>query len=167
MSMKTPASEVRIAKGIAYKIIAKKSLRTVVALAVLAAIIYAVIASTMTRYVATNLGTVKVVSANFPGGQALPGTQILIDPKGNYDNMPWTNIFMAITPHDSTMKVNVVAGPFGKVDWPKYGIDREKTALLNNEYLFECVEGCNPDSNQFGITLPSWIMGIPVAEVGQ
>lgn len=164
MSLRTPVSEVRIAKSVAYKIIAKKGLRAIVGLLIFAVIVYVIIASTMTRYVATNLGTMKVVSTNFPGGYALPGTQVVIDPTGNLDNKPWTNLVTAITPHASTMKVEIVAGPFGNQDWAKYGIERSADDKLNNEYIFECLEGCDPSGNKFGIMDPSWIMGVPVLE---
>lgn len=164
MSLTTPASEVRIAKSVAYKIIAKKGLRAIVGLVIFSAIVYAVIASTMTRYVATNLGTVKVVSTNFPGGYALPGTEVLIDPTESFDNKPWTNLVMALTPHSTTMKVEIIAGPFGNQDWGKYGIERSADDKLNNEYIFECLEGCDPSINKFGVMNPSWIMGVPVLE---
>lgn len=164
MSLRTPASEVRIAKNVAYKIIAKKGLRVVIGLMIFAAIVYAIIASTMTRYVATNLGSMKIVSTNFPGGHAVPGTQLLIDSTGDFDNKPWTNLFMAIAPHPSTMKVEIVAGPYGTQDWDKYGIEGTSEDKLNNEYIFECLEGCDPDGNKFGIMSPSWIMGVPVLE---
>lgn len=159
------ASEVRIAKKIAYKIWAKKALRAILGLFVVALIGYALIASTMVRFVPTNLGVVEVVSPNFPGEQANAGTVVLIDPTKSYDpENIFTNLLMAMSPHSNVLKVEILEGPYGAAHWEKYGIDRAEDAPLDGEYIFECLEGCGggEDAITYGVMDPLWILGIPV-----
>jgi len=159
------ASEVRIAKKIAYKIWAKKALRAILGLFVVALIGYALIAATMTRFVPTNLGVVEVVSPNFPGGQANPGTVVLIDPTKSYDPKNiFTNLLMAISPHANVLKVEILEGPYGTTNWDKYDIDRAEDSPLDGEYVFKCLEGCGQgeDTITYGAMDPLWILGVPV-----
>lgn len=161
MSINTAASEVRIAKTIAYQVIAKKAVRAVLWLALVAAVVYLIIAASMTRYVATDLGTLKLVSANFPGGQAQAGTVVAIDPKGGHDDSIFKNLSTAFTPHGGIVIGEIVQGPYGEPSWADYGILRESKDKLANEYIFKCLEGCDSETS-FGVINSSQIMGIPV-----
>jgi len=161
VSSNQAASEVRIAKSIGYRIIAKKAVRAVLWLLLLAVVVYVIIAGSMARYVATDLGTLKIVSTNFPGGQATSGTAVAIDPEGGQDRSFLKNILTAATPHGGVLIGEIVEGPFGSPDWDAYGIDREQDAKLSNEYIFKCVEGCEVEGS-FGVVSNDQIMGIPV-----
>lgn len=161
MSANIAASEVRIAKSIGYRIIAKKAVRAVLWLLVLAVLIYGVIASTMARYVATDLGTLKVVSTTFPGGQATEGTAVVIDPEGGHTGNPLNNLLTAVTPHGGILIGEIVQGPFGTPDWATYGIDRDADEPLSSEYIFRCLEGCEVEGS-YGVIAEDQIMGIPV-----
>ena len=161
MSSNQAASEVRIAKAIGYKIIAKKAVRAVLWLIVLALIVYAIIAASMARYVATDLGTLKIVSTNFPGGYAQPKAIVAIDPEGGYDGNPLRNLQAAVTPHGGVVIAEVVEGPFGSPDWSSYGIKRTSDDKLNDEYIVKCIEGCGKDT-KFLVPRADQIMGIPV-----
>lgn len=163
MSSNQSASEVRIAKAIGYRIIAKKAVRAVLWLILLAVVVYGIIASSMTRYVATDLGTLKIVSTNFPGGHAQPGTVVAIDPSGGHDGSPLANLLTAITPHSGILIGEIVEGPFGAPDWASYELEMERDAKLSNQYIFRCLEGCG-EVDGYGIIKPQQIMGIPVVE---
>ena len=160
MSSNQAASEVRIAKSIGYRIIAKKAVRAVLWLIVLALVVYAAIAGSMARYVATDLGTLKIVSTNFPGGQATPGTAVVIDPEGGYDRSFLKNLLTAVTPHGGVLIGEVIEGPFGAPDWSAYGIEAEPEQKLSDEYIFRCIEGC--ETERFYVVDAEQIMGIPV-----
>lgn len=161
MSVNPVASEVRIAKSIGYRLVAKKAVRAVLWLIVLAIVIYAIIASSMTRYVATNLGTLKVVSSNFPGDQAQKDTVVAIDLAGGYDDNPLKNLLTAVTPHRSVLIGKIVEGPYGSPDWKSYGIEKPSDAKLSNQYIFECLQGCEA-KGVYGVVGNDQIMGIPV-----
>lgn len=160
MSVNQVASEVRIAKSIGYRLVAKKAVRAILWLIVLAAVIYAIIAASMTRYVATNLGTLEIVSSNFPGGQAQKGAVVAVDLEGGYDDNPLKNLLTAVTPHSSVLIGKVVEGPYGSPDWKSYNLKRPSDSKLSNEYIFECVRGCK--AGTYGIMRDDQIMGIPV-----
>lgn len=161
MSINPAASEVRIAKTIGYQIIAKKAVRAVLWLILLAVVIYGIIASSMTRYVSTDLGMLKIVSTNFPGGNAQPGTVVAIDPQGGYDGGVLSNLLAAVTPHSGIVIGEIVHGPYGSVDWAAYEIDREKDYKLSDQYIIKCIEGCETEGS-FGLIGKEQIMGIPV-----
>lgn len=161
MSSNRAASEVRIAKSIGYRIIAKKAVRAVLWLILLAVVVYAIIAGSMARYVATDLGTMEIVSTNFPGGQAKAGTTVAIDPAGGQDQSFLKNILTAATPHGGVVVGKIVEGPFGSPDWSAYKINREAGDKLTNEYIFKCIEGCETKGS-FGVVENDQIMGIPV-----
>jgi len=163
VSTNQSAPEVKIAKAIGYRIIAKKAVRTVIWLIVLAAVVYAIIASSMARYVATNLGTMEIVSTNFPGGYAQPKTVVAIDGQGGYkDNNPLQNLKAAVTPHRDVIVGEVQVGPYGTPDWSSYGFKgMDSKDNLSNQYIVKCLEGCSGDSD-FRIVRADQIMGIPV-----
>jgi hypothetical protein len=161
VSSNQAASEVRIAKSIGYRIIAKKAVRAVLWLILLAAVVYVIIAGSMARYVATDLGTLKVVSTNFPGGQATAGTAVAIDPQGGQDDSFLKNLLTAVTPHGGVLIGEIVEGPFGSPDWESYGIDLGSDDKLSNSYVFKCLEGCEVEGS-YGVVENDQIMGIPV-----
>lgn len=160
MTSTPAASEVRIAKSIGYRIIAKKSVRAILWLMVLAVVVYGFIASSMTRYVATDLGTLKVVSPNFPGGNASKGTLVAIDPAGGHDGSILKNLQTSVTPHGGILIAEVVEGPYGSPKWKNYDLKMDKDRVLSNEYVVKCVEGCQ--DLDFGVVRSDQIMGIPV-----
>lgn len=161
MSTNPAASEVRIAKHIGYRIIAKKAVRAVLWLLVFALAVYGIIASSMTRYVVTDLGTMKITSPNFPGDQAEPGTVVVVDPRGGHDGGILKNLLTAVTPHQGVLIVELLEGPYGSPDWASYEIPRERDAHLTDEYIFKCLEGCETPGS-FGVIGSDQIMGIPV-----
>lgn len=163
MSNTQSASEVRIAKSIGYRIIAKKAVRAVLWLILVALVVYAIIASSMTRFVATDLGTLKIVSPNFPGGYAPVGTAVVVDPEGGYDGNPIQNLLAAVTPHGGILIAEIVEGPYGSPDWSSYAIEREKDSKLTNEYIAECLQGCEADGT-YVVIRSDQIMGIQVVE---
>ncbi len=163
MSNTQSASEVRIAKTIGYRIIAKKSVRAVLWLMLVAVVVYAIIASSMTRFVATDLGTLKIVSPNFPGGYAPVGTAVVVDPEGGYDGNPVKNLLTAVTPHGGILIAEIVEGPYGSPDWSSYGIERDRNSKLSNEYIAECLRGCGEEPTYVMIRSDQ-IMGIQVVE---
>lgn len=163
MSNTQSASEVRIAKTIGYRIIAKKAVRAVLWLILVALVVYAIIASSMTRFVATDLGTLKVVSPNFPGGYAPIGTAVVVDPAGGHDGSPVHNLLTAVTPHGGILIAEIVEGPYGSPDWASYSIERDRGAKLSNEYIAECLRGCEEDGT-FMVIRSDQIMGIQVVE---
>lgn len=162
MSVNQAASEVRIAKAIGYRIIAKKAVRAVLWLMLLALIVYGLIASSMTRYVATNLGTLKIVSTNFPGGQAQTDTVVAVDLAGGYDGSVLNNLLTAVTPHSGVFIAEIVEGPYGTPDWSSYGIERDREDTLSNQYIAKCIDGCDGAEGSFILIRSSQIMGIPV-----
>lgn len=155
------AAEVRIAKSIGYRIIAKKSVRAILWLIVLAAVVYVFIASSMTRYVATDLGTMKIVSPNFTGGNAQKGTVVAIDPMGGHDGSILKNLKTTITPHGGILVAEIVEGPYGVPDWSDYKLKMDEERVLSNEYVIKCLEGCNGNID-YGVVHAEQIMGIPV-----
>lgn len=163
MSNTQSASEVRIAKTIGYRIIAKKAVRAVLWLILFGVIIYAIIASSMTRFVATDLGTLKIVSPNFPGGYAPIGTSVVVDPAGGHDGNPLNNLLTAVTPHGGILVAEIVEGPYGSPEWESYGIDRERDSKLSNEYIAQCLEGCDSEDTYLVIRSDQ-IMGIQVVK---
>lgn len=160
-------SEVKLAKNVASKIYVKYAVKTVVGVVIAAIVAYGFIASSMTRYVPTNLGYVKMVSPNFPGGYALPGTEVFINPGSNYtgnDFLP--NLLASVTRHENVIRGEVIAGPFGPVNWKDYGIQRKNDENLENEYVFKCLDNCNFEGKEieYGITRATWIMGLPTGD---
>lgn len=167
MSGSKAASEVRIAKAIGYRIIAQKAVRAVLWLIVIAAVVYAVIAGTMIRYVATDIGVLKIASPNFPGGHAPIGTAVAIDPAGGHDGNPLKNIATAFTPHSGILVGEVVQGPYGAVDWKAYGFDGvEKDKKLSSQYIIRCIEGCSVVDG-YGLITADQILGVPIREEQQ
>ena len=164
MSSNPASSEARIAKSIGYKVLAKRAVRTVLWLIALAAVIYLIIASSMTRYVATDLGTMRVASTNFTGGSAPAGALVLVDPVGGHDGNPLKNLATAFTPHGGVLMAEIVEGPYGDVDWKSYGLEMDQERLLSNEYIAQCIEGCDVE-NSFVLISADQIMGIPVEYV--
>lgn len=161
MSNGSADAEVRIAKFIGYKIIAKKATRTVLWLFVVALVVYLLIAATMTRFVATDLGSMKIVSPNFPGGHGQPGTEVVIDPLGGHDGNPLTNIITSFSPHRGILIGEIIEGPYGKPDWASYNLTRDREDVLSDQYIMRCLEGCSADV-EFIIVGADQIMGIPV-----
>lgn len=164
MSSTPAASEVRIAKAIGYRIIAQKAVRAVLWLILIAAVVYAIIAGSMVRYVATDIGWMKIASPNFPGGQAPAGTAVAIDPAGGHDGNLLNNIVTAATPHGGVFVAEIIQGPYGSVDWRSYGMDEmDRDAKLSDEYIIRCIEGCSVVKN-YGLISKDQILGVPVRE---
>ncbi len=164
MSGNQAASEVRIAKAIGYRIVAQKAVRAVLWLVLIAAIVYAIIAGSMIRYVATDLGWLKIASPNFPGGQAPVGTAVAVDPAGGHDGNILKNIATSFTPHSGVLIAEIIQGPYGSVDWKSYGMDEmDRDTKLTDQYIIRCIEGCSVVEG-YGLISEDQILGVPVRE---
>lgn len=158
-------SNIRVAKNIYRKQLAKKIVVIFGYAALVVVVIYACFAATIIRVIpATNgVGLTPVKEHTFSGGQAPPGSRLVVNPNATVGDGGLDRLLQGFKPTSDVALVDVHSGPFGKVSWQPDGrvlIDGDDSGLkmsrssveedkadkviefsLNDEYLVECVEG--------------------------
>lgn len=177
-SPRTP--ELRIAKRLYRRRIARKSLTLIGAAIIVATVIYLCFAVTIIRIIPTNnAGFIPIRNLTAEGGVAKPGDQIVvnvIEEQGDgVMNRAKQSLFMT----SNAAVVEVLAGPFGKISpGAKNTIAVNGKALnapmvrsiskeyLDNEYVVKCIKGNCAKGMAFVVPVKN-VYGEPLSHYGE
>lgn len=142
-------------------------------------IVYLCFAATILRVIPSfeSPGFIAVKNLNDDGGIAQPGTQLLVSTVDKEVKSGFGSRFVqAFIPTQNTAIVNVVGGPYGRVQWNEaftvldnnpvlVKMSDNGTAYLNNDYLVECVKGDCEKTKGFIVSMNS-VYGETVSREG-
>lgn len=153
--------ELRIVRKTAWVKIASNSWRAFTLILLFSIALYALVASTMTRFAPTNLGVAMMTTPKFEGGIAKPGEIVYVAPAKNFNYGVLENLKSTVVPTNGVFKVELLEGPVGPVEWADYGIEPDDPKMnLNSQYIARCIEGCKVKDRNLLIH-SSNIMGVP------
>lgn len=172
-----PQPQIRIAKNVYWRNAFKRLASVFSFLILTVVVIYLCFAVTILRVVptTTDLGFVPVKNNTHPGGVAPPGSKLLMDLKEPQDEGMLSHVKQAFLMHSDVALVEVVAGPYGKMNWAPGGLvtvdglpvpvlleERPQEEYLKGEYLVVCLGGACVEGE--GLLLPaSHIIGEPIS----
>lgn len=138
--------ELRIEKDTADRMVLKAFKNSVLIVFLLAIVVYLITASTIARYMyTTSIGLQYVTTPSFESGIAEPGSAVLVKPGSKNTFSLGENLMNSFIPHKNVAKVVILEGNFGAPDWKDYdGLEPTETGLLDNQYVAQCVLGCEP-----------------------
>lgn len=160
--------EVRITKGMYGKLIYRRILTVLGFAAIAGIVLYLCFAATWVRLVPTlsGVGVVAVKNVTYEGGVLPPGAQVLVDRNETQGTKIQNRLKQAFVPSATAAKVEIIAGPYGELNWAKPNILTvdgqpigvpfpadsegkapidEKDAYLKDQYVGVCISGdCTP-----------------------
>lgn len=147
-------SRVRMARSEVGRGLGRQVMRSLGALIVGVAVLYLCFASTIMRVVpTTDAGMVPVKNVTARGGVVKPGTVLLASTTKAQGKNFIDRLSQSLLPQRDTVKIRVVAGPFGKVasnggintvDGRPVGLKLDSLpegGFLENQYIGQCLEG--------------------------
>lgn len=174
MAEKQP--QIRIDKSAYHKIVAKKIARFFTWMMLAVITVYFCFAVTLLRVlpVTNSMGLSPIRNATFTAGAAPAGEIVLTSTTKAQGKGALDKLMQSVTPTRRVAKVEIVTGPFGKIDFSQKGstvVDGRvypivvknppKKVFLEKEYLVKCLDGdCEKGS---GMIVPeSYFYGEPL-----
>lgn len=160
--------EVRVTKGMYGRLIYRRLIRILLFAVVVLVILYFCFAATWVRVVPTisGAGFVPVKNVTYEGGILPEGSQVLVDVENEQGIKVLDRLEQAFIPSSSAAKVQIIAGPYGELDWQQPNIltvDGEPVGVpypansdgsspidvedpfLKDQYVALCISGsCQP-----------------------